>query len=555
VAGSQAVIDWTSNDAAVLRSFQKVERGFDDIARRMQRVEQQGQRTTASMSGGFDRLASSIGKTAMALIGGGSLLTAVDMVRDANRKMLEEAQNAGKEFDRIFRDFRVQAGLNAVESDQAQARILAVGQKYAVGADVAGAAAKGLIGAGFPVQAATGDALGVLLETQKAMVASNKAPADAERLAKDAAAYLGSQGLPSNAANLRQAMHDAFALRAGAFELGDFAELGKHGAAFTGRLSQQEQIAAFGTLVDVMPAAEAGTALRNMVTRMSSARVGRTSEKALKEMGLKPEDIDLVGENFGTALERIQGGLAGMPEEQRAGALKQLFEEAGVAPANVLLGELGGKYAKYQAGMATSPAEFGAAAAVAVAGRGAGEARLAGQNKAAQAAEDAGDDLVAQAIEAEHRARGIGTFGRWLGQGQLSPISYQNLRSYGVSQETAIGMLSMSPDFPKAVLGRVEAATGGEMPPRFTTVESINERERREAAAQAEEDRRRARAGSSGVGVRRSTQGWTFGRKGGKFGGIPAEPAQPRVQKVEVVNQPSDPPRVRELPPQGSIGR
>src|SRR5688500_6489104 len=120
--GSQAVIDWTSNDAQLMRTFAKVERGFDDIARRMQRVEQASQRTTTTMAGGFERLAGSIGKTAMALIGGGSLLTAVDMVLDANRKMLEEAQAAGKEFDRVFRDFRVQAGLNAVESDQAQAR-------------------------------------------------------------------------------------------------------------------------------------------------------------------------------------------------------------------------------------------------------------------------------------------------------------------------------------------------------------------------------------------------------------------------------------------------
>src|SRR5690606_16577749 len=170
-------------------------------------------------------------------------------------------------------------------------------------------------------------------------IQAGKDPGEAEKLAKDLAAYMTSQGMAKTPENMEKLMQDAFALRAGAFELSDLAELGKHGSVFAGKLSQQEQLAAFGTLVDSRPSAEAGTSLRNIVSRLSTASVGRTSKRALDKIGLSPTDVDLVGENFDAAMGRIAAGLETIPEAERAGVLKLLFEEAAVAPAQDLMRE------------------------------------------------------------------------------------------------------------------------------------------------------------------------------------------------------------------------
>lgn len=508
-----AEITWTSNDAAVVRSFQKLEQGLDATARRMERLENQSRRQTAAISGGFDNIHSAVGRVGQALLGGGAIYTGIDMIRDGIRKAREEAVEAGKAFDEMFRAFQAQAGLGALDAEKLKGQILLRAQRAGVGADVATAGARGLVGAGFAPDQAAGPALDVLLRTQAAFVASGK-PIDTQNLAKQAAAYFTSQGLPSTAGNLQKAMENAFALRAGAFELSDFAELGKQGAVFKGRLSQQEQLAAFGTLVDAMPAAEAGTSLRNVVLRLATSEKGRTSKKALEAIGLTPTDVDLVGENFGTALDRIAGGLAGIPEEQRAGVLKQLFEEAGVAPAEILLSERAGKYARYQAGMATSGAEFAQAASVMQKGRAVAAARLDVANQIGRAADDAGDDLVLKALEAEGRARGLGPVGRY-----GDAFFYQAARLIpGITQENALELVRESghPSFTRDVLRRAAAAAGGEVPPGFTTVESLEARDRRRAEAEEAERQRRIREDVR-LGVTREERTGGFRRVGSDF--------------------------------------
>jgi hypothetical protein len=49
-------------------------------------------------------------------------------------------------------------------------------------------------------------------------------------------------------------------------------------------------------------------------------------------MKLKPTDIDMVGEDVYTALKRLRTGIESLPEAERFGAAKKLFEERGMAP-------------------------------------------------------------------------------------------------------------------------------------------------------------------------------------------------------------------------------
>jgi hypothetical protein len=487
VAASQAVIEWSSKDAQVLRSMQSIERGMQNLAREQDKLRRATERASSESVGMFDRMAAGLTRVGMSIIGGGGIIQAFDRIREATRDAAREAEEAGKQYDELFRKFRVQAGLNQIQGQAAQQRIIGAATRNAVDEATATAAAGGLIGAGFAPQEATGGALDVLLRTQAAYAASGKAPVASEQLAKQAAAYLTGTGQQMTSANMQRMFQQAFALRAGAFELSDFGELAKQGGVLTGKLNQQEQLAAFGTLVDVYGSAEAGTNLRNIVSRLSTSRVGRTSPAALKELGLKPEEVDLVGENFGTVLDRLGAAIARTPEEKRAGALKQLFEEAGVAPAMTLINERAGKYAGYQAGMRESGAAYAAAAATAATGPGAAETRQAVRIREEQAAKDAGDRLILQAMQANALEVGANPV--------LSSISrgiFTGLRSVpGISQETALfwaggGAPGGAPDsaFARRILRRAEEAARGEVPPqmeRAAEIEARIAREREEA--------------------------------------------------------------------------
>lgn len=496
MAGSTTEFKWTTDHSAVLRGYEEITRSQQLMARKLEEIGKKSEQSAKVSETGWSRVGKAMMSTAQSIVGGGGLLTVYHMLSEANREAMREADEVAKRYDEVFRKFRVQAGLNEIQGERAKQRILDVGTRNAVSAEVAEAGAAGLVGAGFSTEAATGPALNVLLRTQAAMNAAGKSPADSERLAKDAAAYLTSQGMESTPANLQKAMNNAFALRAGAFELSDFSEMGKHGAVFAGKLSQEEQLAAFGTLVDAMPSAEAGTALRNVVSRLSTAKVGRTSQEALKKLGLKPGDVDLVGENFGTVLDRLQGGLQGVPEADRDDYLRMLFEEAGVAPAQILLNERGGKYQKYQAGMAGAAGEFERAANIAQSGPAAAAMRQ--KLRREQMAQDAAEFEAAFANELDIQAMGAGEspFNRRVYSGV-----YNAARGIGVPQDTA-AEFAYGP-------GLFEGQN------RTNLVDYARNQVRVDQAAR----------GANGAPI-----------------------------KVEVVNQPADPPRVKDVPSQG-LGR
>lgn len=424
-------IEWTSKDEAIVRTLQRTEQGMESLMRKVDKVESASRKAAATTETGFDKATKKIAGMASALIGGGSLLTAVDMVRRANEEMIRQADEAAKKYDELFRKFNVAAGLSAAQGAEAQRWISLNAEKNAVPVETAQAGALGLIGAGFSVKDAQGSALNVLLQTQAAMNDAGKAPVASEQLAKQAAAYFTSQGMESNAANLQKLMEDSFALRAGAFELSDLAEMGKYGATFRGKLSQQEQLAAFGSLRDAMPAAEAGTAMRNMVLKLTAG--GRTTEEALKKMRLKTTDTDLIGENFGTALDRIAGGLASLPEEEREPILKKMFEEAGVSAAKIMINERGGKYADYQAGMRTSAVGFRGAAEYAQSGPNAALLRtqIRVERRAAEASQR--DDLFQAQLDEQISLNPESSPVVRMG----SRAAYNTARGFGASQEAA----------------------------------------------------------------------------------------------------------------------
>lgn len=436
MSSATAEFKWTSDHAAVLRAFEAFERNQQTLARGFDRLEKKTDATAKAVETGWTRAGKAMMSTAQGLIGGGGILMAFNMISDANREALREADEVAKKYDTLFRQFNVQAGLKGLQGEAAKASILRLAERNAVTEDVAVGGAKGLVGAGFSVEAATGAGLNALLRARAATNATGGNADDLETIAGNVAGYLASQGKDATTANLESVLQGGFALRqTGRFELEDLSDLAAQAAGMKGLLSQEEQLAAYGTLRDILPAAESATGLRNVVSRLSTSRVGRTSQQALKQIGLKPEDVDLSGEDFGTVLDRIQGGLQGIPEAQRPGVLKQLFEEAGVPVANQLLSERGGKYVKYREAQRTVGGEYAETVTTAQSGVVAASTRQGVRR--ARSAEDGAEFEEQFRNELDIQAKNLGesAFNRSIYQKY-----YDAIRGVGFSQGTAAEM-------------------------------------------------------------------------------------------------------------------
>jgi hypothetical protein len=103
-------------------------------------------------------------------------------------------------------------------------------------------------------------------------------------------------------------------------------------------LKQQEMLAAASVLVDVMGDEKAATGLRNVVTRTATAAKSKERTEAFKEMGLKPEDVDMAigGDQFIPTLEKISQKLKGMKPEAQNRLLSKILGDEGQSAGSVL---------------------------------------------------------------------------------------------------------------------------------------------------------------------------------------------------------------------------
>lgn len=104
-------------------------------------------------------------------------------------------------------------------------------------------------------------------------------------------------------------------------------------------VSMDEQLAAFATLVDVKSAPEAATGLRQLTTDLATAGASKDKVKALRQIGLKPADVDLVGEDLTGALDRVKMGLKTVDPAKQNQILVRLFGERTLSSATTLMGQ------------------------------------------------------------------------------------------------------------------------------------------------------------------------------------------------------------------------
>ena len=453
VKDAQAVAAWKRSQ----QSIAAFNRELDKVGQIQRRNKQQSGQFFKGMSTNLVSMAAGY----VSVAGSAALLI------NANREILQQTEEVAKKFDEIFRKFRVQSGLRGIEADSARGRILEIAERQAMTSEQATGSATQLVSSGFSPQEASGGSLEEFLRVLNASNASGK-EVDSAGLAKALASYLDAQGLDKNEKNVALVGRSVQALFKNTnLQLADLQDLAKVSSVFAGKLSIQEQLGAYSTLVDSMPASEAKTGLRNFVLQSATASAQKEKVKSLDTIGLKPTDIDFVGENLDQVLDRLATGLAKLPVEEQLPVLTKIYEKENAAVVQSLIN----KRQKVTSSYAIQNNDKGFMADVdeATSGRNAGLRRAEARRERRRFQEDQQDELKILESEALMEEAGMAPWRR-----DINRKGYETFRYLGFDSDTSLNMIN--PWDWGSVSDRVDEAIGirsapqseykkGELPP------------------------------------------------------------------------------------------
>lgn len=451
---SSIAIQFTAEDAALIASYRKQIRELEKQVRKLEQAGRTGERASRKIQGGFAKA----GQTLVGMLGTyASISVAVGIWKQANQEIIQQSEEINRKYDEINRKLRVQGGLTAIQTDSAKDRILNIAEITATPGEQAYDAATQLISSGASNEVATG---GGLLSFLKILKAANQTgqEVDSAQLAQALVGFVQSQGQEASTENLTRAGVAVQRLFRGTnVQLSALPELAKEGGTLSSAFDQEEQLSAFAILLKSFDKGTAAVALRNITNRLQTAEVGRTQKKGLDVLGLQPTDTDFVGESLQDVLQILDTRLNQIPEEQRAGVLKNLVGESAVAPLSTLIRDRG-KIPEYNE-LQRDAAGFEADVAIATSGRNAAEIRQRNRLERRRLQVDDQGDLLRQELSALDEDAGVSPFRR-----VVRSTLFDTLRWFGVSPESAAASVYGGPfsdDPSQFVRDRVGDRTGG----------------------------------------------------------------------------------------------
>lgn len=333
---NEVKITVSGEDAQLLTVWQRQQAEILRNQRALLKMGESGEK--AGESAGTAAL-KALSRFAQMATGVGTVTQAVKVLVEEILRVHEAADGAALRLEKMQRQFSVQSGLKGLELEQAQERITARAKKNAIPLDAANRAAVQLVSSGFSAQEGSGDSLDIFLQ---AVQASNLGDKDTTELAKASGQFLAARGLAKNGPNLKKALVAVQRLFKGTdMQLSDLSNLAGKSEAFAGVTSMEETLAVFDVLRERSSPDVASTAEKIIFSRLQGASEDPMRKGLLKRMGLKAGDVDLVGENIGTVLDRMAAGMESLPEEQRSAVMQRFFGDEAAAPAMGLIRDRG----------------------------------------------------------------------------------------------------------------------------------------------------------------------------------------------------------------------
>lgn len=336
MAQNSVTTTFFANEREAQAAIARLEKKYGDLENKLKQVSKRSREGSRDATSGLNEWAGSLATIAAGYV---AIPALIGEVIDANKEMLRQADDAALKYDRLFRRFRMISGMTAVQSEEAKARIKAIAVATATPIDVAETVAEELVGEGFKPEEASGKALKTLLETRRA---GGMEAGDAGLLARAAAMFLAAQGKEKTDENLRPVMVGVQRLfKEMSLKLEDLIDLAGKSMAAAGSLTTPQTIAVMALLRQKNTGDVASTAFKIIIDRLQTIAARPADAAMLSKLGLKPGDVDLVGEDISTVLDRFAAGKDRVTPEMWNIIASGIFEERARSPFEGLLRDRG----------------------------------------------------------------------------------------------------------------------------------------------------------------------------------------------------------------------
>ena len=408
--------------------MERMEKRLDGVAKAAKKAGNDGKKAMDDCSKSIeDAVEATVGWAAGLL----SISSGFNLVTSANKAAREEAEKTGREYDALIRKVAVLGNMSSLQTKEAQATLMETAKEVGWTKEQATSAAVALMGAGFSTEEAIGPSAVAL---GKVMAASGEIDADPGEIATATANYNKAIGKPMNAESILEMGKRAVGLDATNFTLNNIPDVAKIAAGLN-RINPEEQFAIQAALQDVYPTgAEASTAFKSIYGSLTSKGNRKEWQEAVGRLGLKADDIDFLGEDAATVLDRINTAYEAAPQKTRDNEMNSIFGEFGPAVVNLM--QNAGKVRKNIA-LQKDTSAFDNKIAIATSGRNAGERRMDVELEGLRLQNDQQDDLFAKQREILFLKQGEPA-----AHNAINAAGYSAMRSLGVSQRTAHGMFS-----------------------------------------------------------------------------------------------------------------
>lgn len=326
-----------ANDTSAKSAWERQQKSIDSVIEKLGKMEDASARAGTKQEGWLSKGATQLVGMAAGYL---SVTGAISKVIESQAEMVRQADEAALKYDTLFRKVNVQAATLGVAGEAGKKSILDTAIVNAATAEESGAIAQQLAGAGFNAKDATGSALDAVLKAQAAM--GEQGSGKGAIIAESAAQYLKAMGIEATGENLKKTLIAVQqSAKEGFMKFEDLSQVSGKVGAFGGKAESADVLAAFNIGRSIMGADTASTGLKIFGERTMGAAGDKQRMDLLKQVGLKPEAVDFVGESFDTVLERLDKAVASLPEEKKAGWLQRFFGGEGANFAGALIRDRG----------------------------------------------------------------------------------------------------------------------------------------------------------------------------------------------------------------------
>lgn len=399
----------STKDAQTVRAWQNYKNNIAAVDAQLGKLDGT-QRKNAASANEFNRAieegASQLAGIASGWFGISAAISAavseVNNYLEANDKAQKSSEDAAKKQEYRRKRLQVQSGKGPLAAEEAQGRLRTIAQETATSNEEMTDIATMLLSSGADEKTATGGGAKSIAEFVKAQALKGN-QVNTEQFTDSITAFLAGQGKDLNNENISTLVKQlqSQGIKETKFKIPDLKYWAQEAQTLqkVGGMSQEDILALAGATSGAVGAEHGARQVREIIKNLAVAGSQPDRVKALKQIGLKPEDVDMKGETHDVAIERIRKGLDKLPEGQRAGVLNKLVEGANIGEFYAIA-ESVEKINKVKAGLADSKA-YEDDVRTMTTGRGAAETRLQNEKENQDADKQSYAQLYRDAFENE----------------------------------------------------------------------------------------------------------------------------------------------------------